>query len=183
MQSIDDLKSNIEAAVLNTDAGIKADPSLRAKADELLSALEGQGGVSEPSQSELLDGIWRVRYSTAPPPSNGQLGPFIGRAFQNVDLRAGTYRNLLLVGEGDGWLRAQLDADWKVVDSRRWTVFFRSLEIAVFGYTLFRKEWENNTRAWKMTYLDSDTRVVRAGRTRDTEDDVVFYMRRQQDLS
>jgi hypothetical protein len=40
--------------------GINADDSTRSKVEELLVALEQKNGIAEPSQSPLLDGIWRV---------------------------------------------------------------------------------------------------------------------------
>ena len=37
-----------------------------------------------------MQGTWKVRYSDAPPPSNGALGPVRGRAFQVVDVPSRT---------------------------------------------------------------------------------------------
>ncbi|KAJ1464774.1 hypothetical protein T484DRAFT_1867799, partial [Baffinella frigidus] len=41
-----------------------------------------------------LTGSWRVRYSDCIPPSNGQLGPFVGDPFQVVKM-GGVYENRL----------------------------------------------------------------------------------------
>lgn len=157
-----ELKRKILDLSEGTGSGVKAPQQIKAQIDSLIVDLCSANPTPEPADSELLDGRWRVRYSTAPPPSNGQLGPFIGSAFQNVDLAKGVYENLLIVGdeEAGGWLKAVLKADWKVVDGRTWTVFFRSLDLSVFGFTLVRQRWEENTRVWDMAYLDRDTRVV-----------------------
>ena len=53
-----------------------------------------------------LQGTWKVRFSDAPPPSNGALGPFRGRAFQVVDVDSRTYSNELSVGPLDVKLSA-----------------------------------------------------------------------------
>jgi hypothetical protein len=158
----EELKRKILDLTEGTGAGVEASPEIRAQVDSLIADLCSANPTPEPANSNLLDGRWRVRYSTAPPPSNGQLGPFIGSAFQNVNLKQGVYENLLIVGdeESGGWLKAVLKADWEVVDSSTWTVFFRSLDLMVFGFTVVRQRWEENTRVWDMAYLDRNTRVV-----------------------
>ena len=64
-------------------------------------------------------------YTDAPPPSNGQLGPFSafkGVAKQVIDLQKGTYKNELYVGgrgtdeDENAWLSAVLEATWKEWD-------------------------------------------------------------------
>ena len=77
--------------------------------------LESLCTLEAPANSPLVDGSWIVDYTTAPPPSNGQLGPFVGIARQVVSLQDGTYRNLLSVPPHD-WLTASLDATWQEWD-------------------------------------------------------------------
>jgi hypothetical protein len=74
-----------------------------------------------------------------------------------------------------------------------WKVDFETLEIKFFGFPILKKRFDEGTsRVWKMTYLDHETRVgeysilvvpyislVRAGRTGNKRDDVVFYMSRE----
>jgi hypothetical protein len=133
-----------------------------------------------------MNGKWMVQYSTAPPPSNGQLGPFIGIARQYIDLKSKSYINHLSVpGElKDEWLSAILSATFEEWDGKTlgdfqqssgsetfssstpdygancWKVTFNKLAIKVFGIFQFEKEFKSNTsRVWKMTYLDEDTRI------------------------
>ena len=47
------------------------------------------------TNAQALDGSWRVRYSNCVPPSNGQLGPFVGLPLQVVDIDKGSYQNRL----------------------------------------------------------------------------------------
>jgi hypothetical protein len=62
-----------------------------------------------------MAGKWLVDYSTAPPPSNGKLGPFEGDARQIINLDSKSYVNLLTVGP-NAWLSAELTAKWKEWD-------------------------------------------------------------------
>ena len=131
-----------------------------------------------------------------------QLGPFKGIAKQVIDVSGGKYRNELYVGgsgvdgDEDAWLTAVLDASWKEWDGKylddgasarddvdygatTWKVDFESLQISAFGIPLFTQNFKAGTaRTWKMTYLDDDTRIVRAGKTGRPDDDVIFYMKR-----
>ena len=222
--------------VTPTKRGLRANNDDRLKIDNLLKQLESNC-IQEPARSPFMEGKWLVEYSTAPPPSNGKLGPFEGNAKQIINLEDKTYVNLLTV-DPDAWLSAELKAKWEEWDgviigedeedsnqsayddpleqdlsedqenptnifeslsrifsqnksvfddtsksakdygASSWKVTFDSLQIKVFGVPLVRKEFENTSRVWKMTYVDDETRIVRAGRTGRSEDDVVFYMSR-----
>jgi len=60
-----------------------------------------------------------------------------------------------------------------------WRVDFVSLTLSIFQLPIFTQKFKEGTaRTWKMTYLDGDTRIVRAGKTGRGEDDWIFYMRR-----
>ena len=60
-----------------------------------------------------------------------------------------------------------------------WRVDFVSLTLSIFQVPIFTQHFQAGTaRTWKMTYLDDDTRIVRAGKTGRGEDDWIFYMRR-----
>ncbi|GFH52162.1 hypothetical protein CTEN210_08638 [Chaetoceros tenuissimus] len=245
VDSITDLKAEIEKSFLGTDRGLKATSQQQDMIDELVTKLENSCPLQEPARSPLMGGKWIVDYTTAPPPSNGQLGPFKGIARQIIDLEKGTYLNYLSV-PGDinkEWLSATLEAtfeEWdgvlledeesnEIIESEEmesdesqgqdndseddndnifglitsffngkasadqnnerskdygadsWKVDFKTLTIKAFGFKLVEKKFDEGTsRVWKMSYLDdSGTRVVRAGRTGKKEDDVLFYMSRE----
>ena len=111
------------------------------------------------------------------------------------------------INEDDAWLTAVLDAEWaewdgvyldspkvqhqqqqqqQIVDgvdhgASTWKVTFASITFTLFKIPIFTKKFNNNTsRTWKMTYLDDETRIVRAGRTGRGDDDYVFYMKRRE---
>ncbi len=60
-----------------------------------------------------------------------------------------------------------------------WKVDFVSITLSIFQIPLFTQQFKKGTsRTWKMTYLDDDTRIVRAGKTGRGQDDWIFYMKR-----
>jgi len=250
--AISDLKAKILAAAIPTQRGTAApptgDPSLPSRIDDLIRSLESLCPLNEPARDYRMGGSWFVEYTTAPPPSNGVLGPFKGTARQAIDLENGTYTNILEVGPGR-WLTATLEAtyeewDGKLLEDKRknksfvkdteplvtagdsafiennevglllertpgsviqlfrnffssesdgntgkmpaedygrncWKVDFKYLSIKILDVEIFRKEFVETSRVWKMTYLDDETRIVRAGSTGSDKDDFVFYMARE----
>jgi hypothetical protein len=173
------------------------------------------------ARNPLVFGTWSVRYTNAPPPSNGQLGIFSGQAYQTV--KGNCYTNLLEVPP-NRWLTAALQATWQEWDGTLldkqvsvtanrnnsqqqqqqplsssssssstsssssntidygatcWKVTFETLKISLFGIQLFQQIFPPTTqRIWRTTYVDDDTRIVRAGTTGLPEDEFVFYMTR-----
>lgn len=114
-----------------------------------------------------IEGIWKVRFSDAPPPSNGALGPLRGRAFQVVDVASQSYSNeLTLFG---GALNIKLDATFEPKDdasapATALRVAFRSITFSLLGVRLPSVDFPAGTeRTWLLTFADDDTRLVRAG--------------------
>ena len=146
------------------------DPALNVPEDtfEAVNAACRQLERSNPTPASAcvpaLEGAWRVRYSDAPPPSNGALGPLRGRAYQIIDVDAGTYSNeLSLFG---GALQLKLKATFEQKDKRKAAlrVAFRSITVVLAGIAFPAIDFPSGTeRTWLLTYTDDDTRIVRAG--------------------
>jgi len=113
--SIDDLKMQILDAIDPTKRGLSATADQRSLIESKIRVLEGACPLVAPARDSRMAGGWEVLYTTAPPPSNGQLGPFVGVAKQFIDLEGGGYSNILQVGENN-WLSAVLDASWEEWD-------------------------------------------------------------------
>lgn len=254
--TINNLKSKIRTEIAPTKRGLSTTTNQSQTIENLIQNLESECPLSEPARSPLMGGSWIVDYTTAPPPSNGKLGPFVGYARQRIDLDKGTYENYLSVPGDDldkEWLSAKLVAtfeEWdgefleddrdgdgssvsddeddvnsseeiSVIEEKgdnsnslkpgffasfqsifsgnneatantssainkkpdygasNWKVDFQTLTIKAFGITLLTQKFENTSRIWKMSYLDDETRVVRAGRTGKDEDNTLFYMTRE----
>jgi len=169
---LSDKKDAIIKATESTNNGISATDVQVKEIDTLVRDIEKMNPTKNPSQSDLVEGTWRVIFSTAPSPSNGKLGPFLGSALQSVNLDSGIYANELLVGpnESTPWINACLLADWDDIgDGSNWKVNFRTITLSLFGFDLFTKDFDEGTsRIWTTTFLDSTVRIVRAGLT-DTE--------------
>ena len=68
------------------------------------------------------------------------------------------------------------DQDW---GAKYWKVTFLRLNFNLFGNQLISKAFPDGvSRVWRTTYLDQNTRIVRAGRTGQSDDEYVFYMKR-----
>lgn len=191
--SVSSIKDSLRNSMAATDRGRSASAQQQKEMEINIRKLERDCNLAEPARSPLVEGSWIVDYTTAPPPSNGQLGPFKGTARQVVNLGTGTYQNLLSVPPND-WLTASLDATWTEWDGvyldddedasldnvggSCWKVTFESLTIRLFGVPFFTKKFDGVERVWRTTYVDDETRIVRAGRTGRETDEMLFYMTR-----
>ena len=136
-------------------------PATAARVDELCRQLEARNPTARPATAGLstLEGDWCVRWSDAPPPSNGALGPFMGDARQIVDTGAKTYENRLVLGP----LTVSLLADFEARDSGSLRVRFRTISPQLLGVGPTITFPEGTERTWLLTYCDADLRLVRAG--------------------
>ena len=146
------------------------DPAMRvpaetaAQVDAQCAELEARSPTRSPARGGIgaIDGRWRVRWSDAPPPSNGALGPIAGEAYQIVDAAGKTYSNELALGGGA--LTITLAASFEPSGDASLRVAFRTLTAAVFGLRLPPITFPAGTeRTWLLTYTDDDFRIVRAG--------------------
>jgi len=117
---IENLKGQIRNEIKSTKRGLSASPEKRTRIDSLVQSLESLCPYDEPARMPEMEGRWIVDYTTAPPPSNGKLGPFEGIARQIIDLDDRTYVNYLSV-PGDiekEILSAKLEATFEEWDGK-----------------------------------------------------------------
>lgn len=110
-QEQDKFKSDVLVAIEPTQRGLSTNSKQRIDIETKIRALEDVCPIVEPARDARMAGRWKVLYTTAPPPSNGQLGPFVGVAKQEIDLENNSYKNILEVGD-NSWLSAVLQATW-----------------------------------------------------------------------
>jgi hypothetical protein len=209
-QNVEELKNAVEELTSATDRGRSKSTTTEeaSEIEDALLKLEAACTDPQPARNPLVEGMWEVLYTTCPPPSNGMLGPFKGTAYQDVDLEGINYQNILRVPPND-WLTATLDATWQewdgtvVKDVKKdtqtspdplqensfgidwgatcWKVLFQKITIRLFGIPLLKQTFPPETaRIWRTTYIDGNTRIVRAGRTGRQGDETVFYMVRSE---
>ena len=128
-------------------------PSARQQVETLCTQLESYNPTPRAATSGVaaLDGDWCVRYSDAPPPSNGMLGPFAGDARQIVDAAARTYENRLDLGP----LTVSLFASFTARDDSSLRVRFDTLTPSLFGIGPPPIRFPEGTeRTWLLTYTE-----------------------------
>ena len=199
-----DLLSARESKVASLSSKIDECVEMGQDPESWVCRLEELNLNKEPNRDAGFLGEWHVWYTNAPPPSNGQLGPFKGTAAQNIeDANSRSYQNLLAVPP-HAWLMATLEGLWEDWDgvfldtdksdvfvnstkeknfdwgATHWKVTFLRLKIQLWNrFMLVDKTFPPSTsRVWRTTYLDDEIRVVRAGKTGRMEDEVVFYTKR-----
>jgi hypothetical protein len=183
---LENAKDRLEVACVQRNRGINVSREEKEEVEALLRSVERYQEEEEDKKEEdierLASGCWRVIYSTAPPPSNGQLvGPIVGTAFQSIEMKNKTYENVLALGN---WLTLRLKATYEIMegDGARWTVTFRTIQVELFEKKdpVFVKEFpKGTTREWLTTFQDDEWRIVRAGRTEEELTKNVFVMRRE----
>jgi hypothetical protein len=91
--------------------------------------------------------------------------------------------------EGMGWRSIRDDTDKACAmqpsldpnqdyGATSWVVTFESITIKLFGVPIVSQKFKNTKRVWRTTYVDENTRIVRAGRTGQPKDEMFFYMTR-----
>ena len=172
-------KDQLLVACIQAKSGINVSNEEKVSVEEVIQSVE-QYQDKDANIEDLAMGYWRVIYSTAPPPSNGQvIGPIVGTAFQSINKDNATYENVLAVGN---WLTLRLKATYEVLENNRWTVTFKSIQVELFEKKepVFVKDFpEGTTREWLTTFQDEEWRIVRAGRTEKELMKNVFVMRRE----
>ena len=182
---LENAKDELEVFCVQMNKGIDISEKEKEEVDERVKNVEKyyQSSSTNKTMEDLANGCWRVIYSTAPPPSNGQLfGPIVGTAFQSIDTKEKTYENVLALGN---WLTLRLKATYEILENTnntRWTVTFRSIQVELFEKKepVFVKAFpKGTTREWLTTFQDDEWRIVRAGRTKEEISKNVFVMRRE----
>ena len=170
------LKQTVEQLVAGKKNGLGCTVAEAAEIEEVVGMLEAQNPTAAPAQSELLDGTWHLLYTSTKGGSAGKLGPFVGAVTQVMDLGAASYaNNVRLRG-----VRATLDAHWETLDPTTWKVIFDTITIRVLGRRLLSKPFPPTaTGIWRMTYLDSRLRVLRASGSNSPEVENVYVLAKE----
>jgi PAP_fibrillin len=158
-EKIANLKSSLFRVTKNTSNGIKASQTARDEVSEIVTELEKLNSVSVISSSPVMNGNWKLIYTTNEGSSAGRLGSFIGRVDQDIDVSANKYINYVRLG---GIVQGALTASWDNLSPKLWRVKFLDLAITVFGIPVTKKSLVGSIGTWRMTYLDEDVRILYA---------------------
>ena len=153
--SVQELKEELKGLCVETKNGLVASPDLRVKISTLVSEIERNSRTKKMTTSPLLEGSWKLIYTTNEGSSAGKLGPFIGDVEQAV--ASTDYINYVRFP----LLTAYLKADWDVLSDTVWRVNFRTITFQLFGITVSEKPLVA-TGIWRKTYVDDSLRILYA---------------------
>lgn len=167
--------------------GIKCSSESRAIIRSLVAKLEATNPTAKPARSAANDGYWRLLYTDFMPaaPSSGKLGPFVGDVFQRISSRESppTIDNILKISVPP--LGGRLRADQRAISDNKWEITFDFVQNEVFGIALPPIKFKTvEKRTWKIVFLDSDLKIIRAYNSAFSEEDVtpfIFVLRREQE--
>ena len=168
LDKIEKLKSSIFEITDGTSNGVKASQKARDDISEIVSKLESLNTVKGIASSTLMDGNWKLIYTTNSGSSAGRLGAFIGRVDQDIDISSRKYINYVRLG---GIVQGALSATWDNLSPKLWRVKFIDVAITVFGIPVTKKNLEGSVGIWRMSYIDENLRILYAqgGKNQATE--------------
>lgn len=157
---VSDLKASIISLASGTSNGVKASPAVADKIIELSKTLvkKNKNKLSKTS-NKLMDGRWKLVYTSNKESSAGKVGPFIGEVVQTINVPAVKYTNDVSILSG--LFSARLTASFENIPDSSWKVIFESLEAKIFGVKVINKTF-NGIGIWKSQYLDEDFRIFYA---------------------
>ena len=97
---IDALKADLFSNAQGTSNGVKASAQSKLKISSIVSDLEKLNTNKKISSSPLMNGNWKLIYTTNDGSSAGKLGPFVGRVDQDIDVDSKKYVNFVRLGNG-----------------------------------------------------------------------------------
>ncbi|GMI42918.1 hypothetical protein TeGR_g12450 [Tetraparma gracilis] len=118
--------------------------ALAAKVDALVSTAS-----APPSTADELTGTHRLVYSTAPGPSSGSLGPFVGSVTQTFVDEVRFVNRVEL-----GPLKLELSARRTAIDGKRYRVSFDDLSVSCFSLPLLAKT-VGGEGVWELRFVEA----------------------------
>lgn len=176
LEEAESLKKVLFQITKGTSNGIKASAEVKRKVAELVNDLETLNVVKTISSSPIMNGNWKLIYTTNDGSSAGRLGPFIGRVDQDIDVTGSKYINYVRLGS---IVEGALSATWDNLGPKLWKVKFIDIEISVFGIPIKKKSLEGSEGTWRMTYLDDSIRILYAQGGKNTLTENIYILRRE----
>ena len=154
----------------------------------LAEMLERQNPCPAPTATpSVLDGEWDQIYTDNPAGitfGNGRLmrrkllGPFTGRVTQLIDTSAESAHYRQRIQTWAGLLRGELRVDVSATSPSTWAVRFDRFTLKVLRVPV---RWRSAAYegTWTHTYVDADTRIMRAQRAGGEGAGFMFILRRR----
>lgn len=170
--SIYELKQRLVTLTKNTNNGVNANKELRTSIDSVVSELERLNPTKSLSNTKLLDGNWKLLYTTNIGSSAGKLGPFVGKVNQIIDFDAKQYVNTVNIGNV---IVASLNATWNKKSDKAWEVIFQSLKFELFGIKVKESEL-TAIGIWRKSYIDQNLRILYAKGGKNVEKENIYIL-------
>jgi hypothetical protein len=106
------IKQKLLSISKGTGNGIKAPVQVQSEVQNLVDTLTGSHKIRSKEFDSLMEGTWKLAYTTNREFSAGKVGPFIGSVLQTIDAKNLVYYNNLSVF--NGLLKATLEGTWEV---------------------------------------------------------------------
>ena len=171
-----------------TNGGSTSTPQQKAEMEVLAEMLERQNPCPAPTATpSVLDGEWDQIYTDNPAGitfGNGRLmrrkllGPFTGRVTQLIDTSAESAHYRQRIQTWAGLLRGELRVDVSATSPSTWAVRFDRFTLKVLRVPV---RWRSAAYegTWTHTYVDADTRIMRAQRAGGEGAGFMFILRRR----
>lgn len=170
---IENLKLNLFENAKGTSNGVKASDETRVQIAAIVNELEKLNAVKKISSSDMMNGNWKLLYTTNEGSSAGKLGPFVGRVDQLITVDEQRYINFVRLG--NGIITGALTATWDNLGDKLWQVKFLDIELKAFGFPLTKKPL-GAVGTWRMSYLDEDLRILYAAGGKNTVKENIYIL-------
>lgn len=168
------IKNNIKSISKGNQNGIKCNPSQRQKVNEYVAKLEANNPTKDITSSTILNGKWKLVYTTNEGSSAGKIGPFVGDVYQMIDLNKKFYSNK--VSLFNDIFTGVLGATWITKSKALWTVQFQDIVLKLAGIKLVKKSLSGTEGTWRNTYLDANFRILYAIGGKNTVKENIYIL-------
>ena len=170
---IESLKADLVTVSTGTSNGIKATEDQRLQIATIVKDLEKLNAVKKIASSDMMNGNWKLIYTTNEGSSAGKLGPFVGRVDQLITVDEQRYINFVRLG--NGIITGALTATWDNLGDKLWQVKFLDIELKAFGIPITKKPL-GAVGTWRMSYLDDDLRILYAAGGKNTVKENIYIL-------
>jgi hypothetical protein len=132
-----------------------------------------------------MNGFWKMRWTNFSPaaPSSGKLGPFVGEVYQDINLQAGEFRNILKLDFPP--IAGELFATPEIRNDSTVAITFVSVGNKLGGIIPFGPKIQfepgKEVRLWEHAYLDEEYRILYARREEDEGTRGFLYVMKRAD--
>lgn len=177
IEKIKNLTNSLILITKDTSNGIKIQPVAKSKVNTMVKELESLNEEKKITTSPLMNGNWKLIYTSNNGSSAGKLGFFIGRVDQDIELSSNKYINYVRLG--GNIVQGALSATWDNLSPKVWKVKFIDVTISVLGIPITKKSLIGSEGIWRMTYIDDNIRILYAQGGKNAKIENVYILAKE----